>query len=112
MYDTFFIYSLVGRDQGITEFLPISSSGPPDFATQLTGLQDQGRRLDVAVHVGTLGAVMLYFWLMCAKHHRGAEVALPVGRLDGPEAWLALCLRHRHHPGLVILLALCLRFHR
>ncbi|PWE31686.1 undecaprenyl-diphosphate phosphatase [Pararhodobacter marinus] len=47
--------------QGITEFLPISSSGHLILFPQLTGMQDQGVALDVAVHVGTLFAVMLYF---------------------------------------------------
>ena len=47
--------------QGITEFLPVSSSGHLILLPQLTGGQDQGQALDVAVHVGTLFAVMLYF---------------------------------------------------
>jgi len=48
--------------QGITEFLPISSSGHLILVPKLTGLTDQGLMLDVAVHVGTLVAVILYFW--------------------------------------------------
>jgi len=48
--------------QGITEFLPISSSGHLALVPMLTDWPDQGLKLDVAVHVGTLGAVMLYFW--------------------------------------------------
>ena len=48
--------------QGITEFLPISSSGHLILVPKLTGLADQGLMMDVAVHVGTLLAVMLYFW--------------------------------------------------
>lgn len=48
--------------QGITEFLPISSSGHLVLVPALTGWADQGLIIDVAVHVGTLFAVMLYFW--------------------------------------------------
>jgi len=47
--------------QGITEFLPISSSGHLVILPQLTSWPDQGLILDVAVHVGTLLAVLLYF---------------------------------------------------
>lgn len=47
--------------QGLTEFLPISSSAHLILPSQLLGWQDQGLGFDVAVHVGTLLAVMLYF---------------------------------------------------
>lgn len=48
--------------QGITEFLPISSSAHLVLVPKFTCWPDQGLLIDVAVHVGTLGAVMLYFW--------------------------------------------------
>lgn len=48
--------------QGITEFLPISSSGHLILVPALTGWPDQGLLMDVAVHVGTLVAVLAYFW--------------------------------------------------
>lgn len=48
--------------QGITEFLPVSSSGHLVLASQLTGWDDQGQTIDIALHVGTLGAVIAYFW--------------------------------------------------
>lgn len=48
--------------QGITEFLPISSSGHLILVPALAGWPDQGLVIDVAVHVGTLGAVAVYFW--------------------------------------------------
>ena len=47
--------------QGITEFLPISSSAHLILVPVFTDWPDQGPMIDVAVHVGTLGAVMLYF---------------------------------------------------
>ncbi len=53
---------IVALVQGITEFLPISSSGHLILIPALTGYEDQGLLIDVAVHVGTLVAVLLYFW--------------------------------------------------
>lgn len=47
--------------QGLTEFLPISSSAHLILASDLTGWPDQGTAFDVAVHVGSLGAVVWYF---------------------------------------------------
>ena len=47
--------------QGITEFLPISSSAHLVLVPTLTGWDDQGPLIDIAVHVGTLLAVLLYF---------------------------------------------------
>lgn len=47
--------------QGLTEFLPVSSSAHLILVPILTGWKDQGLAFDVAVHVGTLSAVVLYF---------------------------------------------------
>lgn len=47
--------------QGLTEFLPVSSSAHLILVPILTGWEDQGLAFDVAVHVGTLSAVVLYF---------------------------------------------------
>lgn len=47
--------------QGLTEFLPISSSAHLILAPHVFGWEDQGTAFDVAVHVGTLSAVIWYF---------------------------------------------------
>jgi undecaprenyl-diphosphatase len=47
--------------QGLSEFLPISSSGHLVLVPHFLGWSDQGLAFDVAVHVGTLLAVLLYF---------------------------------------------------
>jgi undecaprenyl-diphosphatase len=48
--------------QGVTEFLPISSSGHLILVPLLTGWQDQGLVTDVMVHMGSFIAVIAYFW--------------------------------------------------
>jgi undecaprenyl-diphosphatase len=47
--------------QGLTEFLPISSSAHLILPSAVFGWADQGLSFDVAVHVGTLAAVVIYF---------------------------------------------------
>ncbi|NBC32420.1 MAG: undecaprenyl-diphosphate phosphatase [Alphaproteobacteria bacterium] len=47
--------------QGITEFIPVSSSAHLVLVPVVMGWPDQGLVIDVAVHLGTLAAVILYF---------------------------------------------------
>ena len=75
--------------QGITEFLPISSSGHLVLVPYVTGWPDQGLLLDVAVHVGTLGAVVIYFWRDVLAMLRGAVQVLR-GRIDADARLLLL----------------------
>ena len=79
--------------QGLTEFLPISSSGHLILPKELLGWQDQGLVFDVAVHLGSLSAVLIYFrrdvWLL------GRDWTLQVfARRDANEhsrlAWMLL----------------------
>jgi undecaprenyl-diphosphatase len=82
---------LLALVQGVTEFLPVSSSGHLVLLPLALGEQDQGLALDVAVHLGTLVAVMLYFraevgQALCGTLH------LLTGRFSTPQARLALLL--------------------
>jgi undecaprenyl-diphosphatase len=52
---------ILGIVQGLTEFLPISSSGHLVISQHLFGLQHADLAFDVSVHMGTLGAVVIYF---------------------------------------------------
>lgn len=52
---------LIAVVQGLTEFLPISSSAHLILIPQLTGWPDQGLAFDVAAHIGSLVAVCAYF---------------------------------------------------
>ena len=47
--------------QGITEFLPISSQSHLILITKLFGFKDQGLGFDIALHTGSLFAIMIYF---------------------------------------------------
>ncbi len=82
---------LVALIQGITEFLPVSSSGHLVLLPRLTGLADQGQTIDVAVHVGTLFAVVFYFWTDVRQGLAGVPRML-TGRIDTPGARLAFLL--------------------
>ncbi|MDG3041484.1 undecaprenyl-diphosphate phosphatase [Roseicyclus marinus] len=82
---------LLALIQGVTEFLPISSSGHLVLLPNLTGMADQGQVIDVAVHVGTLGAVILYFWRDVGMGLAGVPRML-TGRIDTPGAKLAFLL--------------------
>ncbi len=53
---------ILGVVQGIAEFLPISSSGHLILIPNIFGWEDQGLGFDVALHWGTLIAVIVYFW--------------------------------------------------
>ncbi|MBQ7633021.1 MAG: undecaprenyl-diphosphate phosphatase [Alphaproteobacteria bacterium] len=47
--------------QGITEFLPVSSSGHLILFSKFTDFPDQGQAMDVALHIGSIFAVIIYF---------------------------------------------------
>jgi undecaprenyl-diphosphatase len=78
--------------QGISEFLPISSSGHLILIPRFFGWKDQGLAFDAATHVGTLAAVLVYFredlfkmlfaWIRSITHRE----LTPDGRL----AWVVL----------------------
>lgn len=86
-----FHLALLAIIQGVTEFLPISSSGHLILFPNLTGAEDQGLVIDVAVHVGSLFAVVIYFW-------RDVKLAffglgdLARGKTNSRGGFLALCL--------------------
>jgi undecaprenyl-diphosphatase len=74
--------------QGITEFLPISSSGHLILVPALTGWEDQGVVVDVMTHMGSLLAVLVYFWRDVVALLRGLLVMV-TGRMT-PEGRMAL----------------------
>jgi undecaprenyl-diphosphatase len=71
---------LLGLVQGLTEFLPVSSSGHLVLAQELLGVHQEGVLFEVVVHVATLGSVLIFY------RKRVAELVLGVLRRQ-PEAW-------------------------
>lgn len=73
--------------QGVSEFLPISSSAHLILPSQLLGWPDQGLAFDIAVHTGTLLAVLIYFrrdlWVLACQ----LVPALGSGGTDRHEVW-------------------------
>lgn len=59
---------ILGLVQGLTEFIPVSSSGHLVFLHQLFGITENGLTFDIALHIGTLVALVIYFhkdiWLL------------------------------------------------
>lgn len=80
---TLFHIVILAIVQGITEFLPISSSGHMVVTTTLLGWPDQGPLVDVAVHAGTLLAVVVYFWRDLWEMLAGAAGAFAGRRSPG-----------------------------
>jgi undecaprenyl-diphosphatase len=74
---------LLALVQGITEFLPISSSAHLILVPYLFGWQDQGLRFDIAANTGTLLAVVLYFRQDLFRFSRAGLTSLKVA----PEGW-------------------------
>ena len=77
--------------EGLTEFLPVSSSGHLILISELSSAPDQGQAIDVAVHIGTLFAVVIFFWRDVAMGLAGIPRML-TGRIDTAGSKLAFLL--------------------
>lgn len=88
--------------QGITEFLPISSSGHLILTPLLFGYELQSLAFDVALHLGTLGAVMLYFRREIVTMTLAVLDSLRTRRFDQPDARLGWMIIIATLPVLVL----------
>jgi undecaprenyl-diphosphatase len=79
---TFLQQLLIAIVQGITEFLPISSSGHLILIPHLTSWPDQGPMIDVAVHIGSLLAIIIYFFRDVRGLAQGGFASVGIGKGD------------------------------
>ena len=83
------VAALLGLVQGVTEFLPVSSSGHLVLAEELLGAGGEGIVFEVAVHVATLVAVVVFYRRRILDLLRGALRCSPEALLYGAKLALA-----------------------
>jgi undecaprenyl-diphosphatase len=98
---TFLQALVLGTLQGLAEFLPISSSAHLALAPWLFGWQEPGLPFDVALHVGTLIAVLGYFRAEWVKLARAAVNVLRTRRVESAEEKRALFIVIATIPGVI-----------
>lgn len=97
---TFLHLLILSIVQGITEFLPISSSAHLILVPYVLDMPDQGLMIDVGAHLGTLAAVMLYFHQRLLQMWRGVwEILLRKQKTF--DSTLVYCLIVGTIPGLI-----------
>ena len=69
--------------QGVTEFLPISSQAHIILGEKILNVPNQGVLLEVAVHIGSLGAVIVYLWKDILSIISSSFSFLRTGKIDG-----------------------------
>jgi inosine-uridine nucleoside N-ribohydrolase len=89
---------VLGIVQGLTEFLPISSSAHLRIVPAIFGWQDPGAQFTAIIQLGTMAAVVIYFWRdllgvttvhgnnTLANTTRNGLIALELGKIDVPLA--------------------------
>ncbi len=83
---------ILGLIQGLTEFLPISSSAHLVLMPKLFGLTDQGLAFDVVLHFGTLCAIVYYYRCVLLSMSKGLFNSVRTGNIEGDArlAWAVL----------------------
>jgi len=93
--------TVLGLIQGLSEFLPISSSAHLALAPWLFGWEDPGLAFDVALHFGTLIAVVWYFRMEWVALIRAAFGIITTGRIETPEKRRVIYLIIATIPGAI-----------
>jgi undecaprenyl-diphosphatase len=87
---------VLGAVQGLTEFLPVSSSAHLVLVPWLFGWDDPGLAFDVALHLGSLLALLIFYW------REWLAMSLSIVRPDPPSRRLLMLLIVASVPGAVI----------
>lgn len=89
---TLFEAIVLGIVQGLTEFLPISSTAHLRIIPALAGWEDPGAAFTAIVQIGTLAAVLLYFWkdifIIVAAVIEGIVKRKPLENSDAKMGWM------------------------
>jgi undecaprenyl-diphosphatase len=93
---------LLGLLQGLTEFLPVSSSGHLVLVPWALGWHDPGLTYDLVVHLGTLTAVVVYFWDDIKSLAAGALEIIQTRRINSFASRLALLVLLSAIPGALL----------
>ena len=93
--------TVLGILQGLSEFLPISSSAHLTLAPWFFGWEDPGLAFDVALHFGTLLAVLWYFRLEWLTLLKAAFGIVTTGRIETPEKRKVIYLIIATIPGAI-----------
>jgi len=93
---------ILGILQGLTEFLPISSSGHLVVVPYLLGWPDPGLAVDTMLHMGTLLAILVYFWSDLWLLVKATLRSIRNKSLADPQARVAWALVVATIPGAVI----------
>ncbi len=101
---TWIHYLLLAIIQGITEFLPISSSAHLILPAQVFGWPDQGPLIDLMAHLGSLGAVVLYYKTDVRRMIAGSFdlLSFKPERLNRKRAQLAMFILIATPPALIV----------
>ncbi len=96
--------AILGLVQGLTEFLPVSSSAHLVIVPWLFGWHDAGitsLAFDVALHMGTLVAVLAYFWKDWLNIIQGLVKVAQTQRIDDPQGKLGVYILLGTIPGVI-----------
>ncbi|GAB4407000.1 MAG: undecaprenyl-diphosphate phosphatase [Anaerolineales bacterium] len=93
---------ILGLVQGLTEFLPVSSSAHLVLVPWALGWGEPGLLFDTVLHWGTLVAVVVYFWDDLWSLVRAWVDSIARRKVDTPQAWLAWLILIGTIPAAVI----------